>query len=120
VSKTILIVEDDRDAREMLSNLLGCEGFAVVTAEDGQQALDLVKAKEPDLIITDIQMPKIDGIQMIKRLREQFKSKTIPIVVMSAFGSGATQEAINAGANRSSPKPMQVDFLLSLVRQLLS
>jgi DNA-binding response OmpR family regulator len=113
-------VEDNPDAREMVSTLLTAEGYSVSTAEDGQQALDLVKDSPPDLIITDIQMPKVDGIEMIKRVRELFKSKRMPIVVMSAFGSGKTKDAIDAGANRSSPKPMHVDSLLKLVRQLLS
>lgn len=104
----------------MLSIILGAEGFSVITAEDGQQALDLVQRLQPDLIITDIQMPKVDGIEMIKRLREQFRSEAVPIVVMSAFGSGITKDALDAGASRSTPKPMQVDSLLNVVRQLLS
>ena len=118
--KTILVVEDNPDAREMVSFILASEGFSVITAEDGQAALELVKDQPPDLIITDIQMPNLDGIEMIKRLRQQFESHTVPIVVMSAFGSGATQDAINAGADRSAPKPMQVDYLIKLVKQLLT
>ena len=118
--KTILVVEDNPDAREMVSFILAAEGFSVITAEDGQAALELVKHQPPDLIITDIQMPNVDGIEMIKRLRQQFKSHNVPIVVMSAFGSGATQDAIDAGANRSAPKPMQVDYLIKLVKQLLT
>jgi DNA-binding response OmpR family regulator len=57
---------------------------------------------------------------MIKRLRRQFESHNVPIVVMSAFGSRATRDAIDAGANRSAPKPMQVDYLIKLVKQLLT
>ena len=91
-----------------------------MTAEDGREALELVKETQPDLIITDIQMPNINGIEMIRRMREQFRSKLVPIVVMSAFSSGATQEALDAGANQSSPKPMQVDSLLTIVRKLLA
>ena len=112
-------MEDNADAREMLSVILAAEGFKVITAEDGQQALDLVQWGPPDLIITDIQMPKLDGIEMIKQLREQFDTRTVPIVVMSAFGSGITKDALDAGASRSTPKPMQVGSLLSVVRQLL-
>ena len=120
VHKTILVVEDNPDAREMVSFILAAEGFSVITAEDGQEALDLVKYRPPDLVITDIQMPNLDGIEMIKRLRQQFKSHNVPIVVMSAFGSRATQDAIDAGANRTAPKPMQVDYLIKLVKQLLT
>ena len=104
----------------MLSVILAAEGFSVITAEDGQEALDLVQSGPPDLVITDIQMPKLDGIEMIKQLREQFDTRKMPIVVMSAFGSGITKHALDAGASRSTPKPMQVNSLLDVVRQLLS
>jgi CheY-like chemotaxis protein len=66
---TILIVEDDPDSREMLAAVMSSEGYAVVTAEDGQAALDLIHANRPDMIITDIQMPNLDGISMIKTVR---------------------------------------------------
>lgn len=118
--KTILVVEDNADAREMLSFILTAEGYSVTTAEDGQQGLDKVWGEPPDLIITDIDMPKLDGIEMIKRLRAESESRAMPIVVMSAFGSGVIKDALDAGASRSSPKPMQVRSLLSLVRQLLA
>lgn len=117
--KSILIVEDDADSREVLSVILNAEGFSVLTAEDGQQALELVNEARPDLIITDIQMPNIDGIELIKRMRSRFESRSVPIVVMSAFGSGITRDALKAGADRSTPKPMQVRSLLNLIRQLL-
>ena len=117
--KSILIVEDDADSREVLSLILRAEGFSVLTAEDGQQALELVNDAPPDLVITDIQMPNIDGIEFIKRMRAQFESKSVPIVVMSAFGSGITRDALKAGADRSTPKPMHVRSLLNLIKQLL-
>jgi len=120
VPKTILVVEDNPAAREMVSHILSAEGFLIMKAEDGQQALDLVKDRLPDLIITDIQMPNVDGIEMIKRMRERPGSKAVPIVVMSAFSSRATQKALDAGANQSEPKPMQVESLLRVVRKLLS
>jgi CheY-like chemotaxis protein len=119
VSKTILVVDDNPDAREMVSYILAKEGFSVITAGDGEAALDLVKKQTPDLIVTDIQMPKLDGIEMIKRLRDRLRSKNVPIVVMSSFGNGAIQDAMDAGANKSTPKPMAVDYFLNIVRQLL-
>ena len=118
--KTILIVEDNPDAREMVSVVLAAEGFFVRTAEDGQEALEVVRDWLPDLIITDIQMPNMDGIAMIKRMRELFGAKPVPIVVMSAFSSRATQEALDAGANESASKPMQVESLIKIVKQLLN
>jgi CheY-like chemotaxis protein len=119
VQKTILVAEDNPDAREMLSFILAGEGFSVITAEDGQQALNLIGRAPPDLIITDIQMPNLNGIELIKRLRAQSHLNRVPIVVMSAVGSGVVSEAINAGANQSTPKPMQLEALLDLIRQLL-
>ena len=120
MQKTILVAEDNPDAREMLSFILTGEGFSVITAEDGQQALDLIGRAPPDLVITDIQMPNLNGIELIKRLRGQSQSSRVPIVVMSALGSGVVSEAIKAGANQSTPKPMQLEALLGLIQQLLS
>jgi CheY-like chemotaxis protein len=120
VQKTILVAEDNPDAREMLSAILTGEGFSVITAEDGQQSLDIIQRAPPDLVTTDIQMPNLNGIELIKRLRAQSQLQMMPIVVMSAVGSGIVSEAINAGANQSTPKPMQLEALLGLIRQLLS
>lgn len=120
MAKTILIVDDNADAREMLKLILSDEGVSVITAADGQQALDLIDHRPPDLIVTDLQMPNIDGIQMITRIRARPELGAVPIIVMSAFRSGPTQGAMDAGANRSIPKPIGVDAFLSLVRQLLS
>ena len=120
MAKSILVVEDNPDAREMVSVVLTAAGFVVKTAEDGQQALDVVEDWVPDLIITDIQMPNLDGIEMIKRMRHLFRCKTVPIVVMSAFSSAATEEALAAGANQSAAKPMQVEAFINLVKRLLS
>lgn len=117
--KTILVVEDNVDAREMLSVILAAEGFSIITAEVGQQALNLLNRPPPDLVITDIQMPNVDGIEMIQRMREHDEWRKIPVVVMTAFPGKHTRDAINAGANGSTGKPIQVDSLLKLVRQLL-
>lgn len=118
--KTILVVEDNPYSREMLSHVLNGEGFSVITAEDGLQALELVKDVQPDLIITDINMPNIDGIELTKQLREQFKSTSLPIVVVSALGGEMISKAIEAGADEAMQKPLQLDSLFTLVRQILS
>ncbi len=119
MKKQILVVDDNPDSREMLSFILTGEGFSVIAAGDGLEALDLVKEVHPDLIITDINMPNIDGIELTKKLREQFKS-TLPIMVVSAFGGELVSKAIEAGANGAIQKPLHVDSLLTLVKQILS
>ena len=120
VKKQILIVDDNPDSREMLSFILTGEGFSVITAEDGLEALEVVKDVQPDLIITDINMPNIDGIELTKQLREQFKSISLPIVIVSAFGGDMVSKAIEAGADGAMQKPLHVDSLLTLVKQILS
>ena len=120
MQKKILVVEDNPDALEMLSFILTGEGFSVITAEDGLQALDMVKSHQPDLIVTDVNLPNLDGIELTKRLREQFHSTTLPVVVVSAFGSDVLADAIDAGANGALQKPMQTDSLLTLIKQILS
>ena len=120
MQKTILLVEDDPDSQEMLSLILTDEGFSVITAEDGQQALNLIACASPDLVITDIEMPNLDGIELIKRLRTHPQCHHVPIVVMSAVDSGVVKDAIKAGANRATPKPMHLAVLLNVIKQLLS
>ena len=103
----------------MLSFILSGEGFSVIAAEDGLEALELVKDVQPDLIITDINMPNIDGIELTKQLREQFQS-TLPIVIVSAFGREVVSKAIEAGADGAIQKPLHIDSLLTLLNQILS
>jgi len=103
----------------MLSFILSGEGFSVIAAEDGQEALELVKEAQPDLIITDINMPNIDGVELTKQLREQFKSTSLPIVILSAFGGEVVSKAIEAGADGAIQKPLHIDSLLTLVKQIL-
>lgn len=120
MKKQILIVDDDPDSLDMLSFILTSEGFSIITAGDGLEALDIIKSVQPDLIITDVNMPNLDGIELTKRLREQFQSTSLPIVVVSALEREVVLEAINAGANEAMQKPMQLDSLLTLVKQILS
>ena len=120
MKKQILIVDDNPDSREMLSYVLTGEGFSVITAEDGLEALELVKDVQPDLILTDLNMPEIDGIELTKKLREQFKSTSLPIVIVSAFGGEMVSKAIEAGADGAMQKPLHIDSLLTLVKQILS
>jgi len=118
VTKTVLVVEDNQDARELLAIVLAAEGLSVITAGDGQAALNILRQRTPDLIITDIQMPLVDGIQLIRRIREDIQT-SLPIVVMTAFDSGKAKDALEAGANHSATKPMDFESLVQLVKQIL-
>lgn len=115
----ILVVDDSDDTREMMAKLLELESFTVVTAEDGSAGLDTADAERPDLIITDVNMPRMNGIEMIKRLREQDGFATVPIMAITAYGNGVAKEALEAGANRAATKPIQFTELVVEIKELL-
>jgi CheY-like chemotaxis protein len=119
VSGKILIVEDSIDAREMLAMLFNMEGYNVATAEDGREGLRRASADNPDLIVTDIQMPYIDGNEMIRRLRAQPDSKRVPIIVMTAYGEETGNRAVQSGADRAFTKPVDYDLLLKAIKDLI-
>jgi DNA-binding response OmpR family regulator len=103
----------------MMAKLLELESFTVVTAEDGSAGLDTADAERPDLIITDVNMPRMNGIEMIKRLREQDGFATVPIMAITAYGNGVAKEALEAGANRAATKPIQFTELVVEIKELL-
>jgi len=119
VPSKILVVEDDFDAREVLSLLLRLEGFSVITAEDGLAGLDIAQSEQPDLVITDIEMPNLDGIEMIKRLRRDGLLSEVPILVVSASDRRTLKGAIAAGANQTMRKPARFDPLIETINRLL-
>ena len=116
----ILVVDDSDDTREMMAKLLELESFTVVTAEDGSAGLNLANAEQPDLIITDINMPNMNGIEMIKRLRQLPRFGGVPIMAITAYGNGVAREALEAGADRAATKPVQFNTLIVEIRELLS
>lgn len=116
----ILLVEDSEDAREVLAKLLELDHFTVVTAGDGLKGLSLAKAEHPDLIITDVNMPNMNGIEMIKELREEEDFREIPILVITAYGQVVLTQAIEVGADSVMTKPVEYDELSDEVEKLLS
>ena len=110
----ILIVDDEQNARDALDDLLGEEGYATATAGDGAEALRVMARFEPDVVLTDLKMPRMDGLELLVRGREQ--SPTTAFVVMTAFGSIDTAvEAIKRGAENYLTKPLDLDALSALV-----
>ena len=114
----ILVVEDDPDQRQLLVLMLKWEGYTIYTAEDGNEGLQQAQANTPDLIISDITMPNLDGIKMVKALRDLPDFKRTPIVMVSAYGSGNLREALSAGANQIMRKPLDFGALMTTIREL--
>jgi CheY-like chemotaxis protein len=117
VSIKILVVEDEPESREFLAILLKLEGYAVATANNGLEGIEKVEADRPDIIISDICMPYLDGLDMVKMLRKSPAYKTIPIVMLSAYGSGNLMSALNVGANEAMRKPVNAELLLQNVKK---
>jgi DNA-binding response OmpR family regulator len=120
MSKTILVVEDTIDTRELLHMYLTKEGFAVILGADGGEGLYMARSEHPDLIITDVNMPNLSGTDMIKQLREEPELAKIPIIVLSAYGKGLSEEAIEAGATETIQKPFEFEALITQVKSLLN
>jgi two-component system chemotaxis response regulator CheY len=116
----ILLIEDNRDSRDILSKLLRMSGYTVVSASDGEKGFEAAVTHLPDLIITDINMPRMDGIQFVKRVRADRILAEIPVLVVTAFGPSAAREAVEAGANASAQKPFDFDKFLVVVQELIA
>ena len=107
---TLLCVEDDKDALEHIKMMLEEDVKEFYSALDGKEGIKVYKKQNPDIILTDINMPKMDGLSMIKRIREY--DKNTPIVIISAFDDKENLlEAINIGGNGFITKPIDVDLL---------
>jgi DNA-binding response OmpR family regulator len=115
----ILVVDDEQTIRELLVELLSIEGYEVVSASNGREALQLAAVKTPHLVILDANMPEMDGIETTWELRSQHETCWIPIIMVTAFGDTRT-EALHAGVDDFVTKPFNVADLLARVRALLN
>lgn len=119
--KSILLVDDDLTLREMYSERLKAEGFVVEMAQDGEEALSKATEMHPNIILLDIMMPKINGLDVLKKLREQDETKMIPVIVLTALIQDREKmESITRGADdyivKSETMPGEV---IQKVKELL-
>lgn len=115
----VLLVEDHQDTRQMYAEFLGME-FDVVTAADGEQALDLMRSHLPDVLVTDLSLPGIDGFELIARVRADASFAAIPMICLSGYGGHAhEQRARAAGCDRILQKPCMPDKLAEIVAELV-
>ncbi|GIK50063.1 MAG: response regulator [Hyphomonadaceae bacterium] len=121
MSKTILTVDDSRMMREMLLKVLSEAGFNVVQAEDGVAGLEALAAAAPDVIITDINMPRMDGYGFIDGVRREGRHRATPILVLSTESSAEKkQRAREAGATGWIVKPFKAESLIEAIRRVSS
>ena len=120
MSKKILIVEDDFDTRYVLSLILKDEGYLVVTAADGECALAVAAEQKPDLVITDINMPRLNGIELTRNLRLKQETSSMPIIAITAYGHATMRTALAAGASACARKPIIPNEFLPIIKRLLA
>jgi CheY-like chemotaxis protein len=111
----VLVVDDDADVREALGQALEDEGFAVLLAEDGQEGFDLMVARQPDLVLLDLMMPRMSGWQLVEAVKKNPAVNKIPIFVLTAAPD-------TAGVQRDYPvfiKPIRVERMLRTIRGFL-
>ena len=116
----IVVIDDKWANRSVISNLLSPIGFEVSEANDGQEGWEKILEVEPDLIVTDLLMPEVDGFEVIKRVRESENFKDLIIIVSSASVFETDQyRSLEAGANAFIPKPVQATELLQKLQEYL-
>jgi CheY-like chemotaxis protein len=113
----ILVAEDNRDSREMLRTLLTMKGYEVCEAADGAAAVEVAVRTVPDLIFVDLQIPKLNGLEVARKLRSHPKLAKTPIVILSGHDPGRyRQAAMEAGCNDYLVKPIDFDRLEKLLK----
>ncbi|OBK71214.1 SpoIIE family protein phosphatase [Mycobacterium sp. 1274761.0] len=116
----VLIADDNADMREYLGRLLSAAGYRVDSATDGQQALDAVRADIPDLVISDVMMPRLDGLALVAALRSDARTAAVPVLLLSArAGQEASIEGLEAGADDYLVKPFAAAELLARARAII-
>jgi two-component system alkaline phosphatase synthesis response regulator PhoP len=118
VGEKILIVDDEEQIRELLREFLSGAGYEVALAANGEEALEVAQRERPDLILLDIRMPELDGVETCVRLKTNDKTRSIPIIIATAFGD-TLAEALDAGADDFVNKPFQLEEIGLRIKSLL-
>ena len=116
---SVLIIEDNDDIRIPIGVMLENEGFTVFSARDCSSAFELMARQQPDLILTDLLMPEMTGLELIRQLRRTSGYTDVPIVAMSAYDKSYLAAAVLAGANAALHKPEDLDNLVETINESL-
>lgn len=115
----ILIAEDNEDQRELFTLMLIMGGFEVRSVTNGKEALAELQRSLPDVILTDISMPEMNGLELVRSVKSQKAFAEVPIVVMSAFDRSYLKWAATMGANATISKPFEQDDLFTTILKVL-
>lgn len=120
VPKKILVVDDNQDSRELVVKILQRKGHQLVEAVDGQDALDKVAAEHPGLILMDISLPKIDGHEVTRRLKQNSQFAAIPVIALTAHAmKGDREKAFAAGCAGYISKPINIHDFYDRIRKFV-
>lgn len=120
MSKTVLIVEDNELNMKLFHDLLDAHGYDTLQTKDGMQALQIAREHRPDLILMDIQLPEVSGLEVTKWLKEDDELSSIPVVAVTAFAMKGDEEKIREGGCEAYiAKPISVTEFLETVRRFL-
>ncbi len=120
MSATILHVEDNASNRKIVRDLLGSRGYRVVEALDGEEAVAAAERERPDLILMDVQLPRVSGLEATRRIKARPDLRHIPIVAVTSFAlSGDDQKALAAGCDAYVAKPFNPRELLRIIEERL-
>jgi DNA-binding response OmpR family regulator len=120
MGKRVLLVDDEEDILTVVSARLSSMGYEVLTAADGQQALDVARRESPDLILLDLMLPKLDGYKVCRMLKFDKAYENIPIVIFSAKASDADKKmASDAGADGYLSKPFDLKVFAETLKKFL-
>lgn len=120
-SKTVLVVEDNELNKKLLEDLIQTRGHRVLSAVDGSEALDLVRAHRPDLVLMDIQLPEVSGLEITKIMKADPALRHIPVIAVTAFAMKGDEERIlDGGCSAYIAKPVSVIQLLETVDRFLT
>ncbi|HEY7363817.1 MAG TPA: response regulator [Methylomirabilota bacterium] len=118
--RTVLYVEDNEYNRKIVRQLLSRTSYRLLEAPDGEAALALIRQDRPDLVLMDVQLPRMSGLDVTRTLRAEPATAAIPIIVVTSFAlSGDDQRAMAAGASGYLAKPYSPRDLLALIRKFL-
>ena len=116
----ILIVDDEATFIKLAQMRLEANGYKVLTANDGEEGLEKAESENPDLILLDVMMPKMDGHTMLKEVRKNEKIKNMPVILCSGRGQIKDEkDDLKSGANAYMSKPIESSVLLSKIEELL-